>query len=78
MPVMDLRNELKARGINSKGLKSQLIAKLSKALKAEAEKSDDSKDAAVEIEADNVEEKKTEVNLFPNIILIFYIFFSFK
>ncbi|KAK9721231.1 LAIKA domain [Popillia japonica] len=60
MPVMDLRNELKARGINSKGLKSQLIAKLSKALKAEAEKSDDSKDAAVEIEADNVEEKKTE------------------
>ncbi|KAI4460282.1 cell division cycle and apoptosis regulator protein [Holotrichia oblita] len=60
MPVMDLRNELKARGINSKGLKSQLIAKLSKALKAEAEKTDDPKDAAVEIESDNVEEKKTE------------------
>lgn len=41
MVVNDLRNELKARNINDKGLKSQLVAKLTKALKAEAEKGDD-------------------------------------
>ncbi|XP_064458462.1 cell division cycle and apoptosis regulator protein 1-like isoform X2 [Ornithodoros turicata] len=37
MKVLELRNELEARGLSTKGLKSQLTARLSKALKAEAE-----------------------------------------
>lgn len=61
MSVADLRSELKARGINSKGLKSQLIAKMTKALKAESEKSDDSKDSTVDVDMENVDEKKAEV-----------------
>ncbi|GJQ87233.1 hypothetical protein Trydic_g8462 [Trypoxylus dichotomus] len=61
MSIIDLRNELKARAVNSKGLKSQLIAKLTKALKAEAEKTDDPKEPPAEVpEVENVEEKKTE------------------
>lgn len=41
MNVQSLRTELKARAINSKGLKSQLIARLTKALKTESEKTED-------------------------------------
>ncbi|XP_056647234.1 cell division cycle and apoptosis regulator protein 1-like [Diorhabda sublineata] len=58
MVVNDLRNELKARNINSKGLKSQLVAKLTKALKAEAEKNEDNdkevKEKEVETEPEPV------------------------
>jgi hypothetical protein len=36
--VADLRKELEARSLSSKGLKSQLIARLTKALKSEQEK----------------------------------------
>ena len=36
--VNSLRIELRARNISSKGLKSQLVARLTKALKSEAEK----------------------------------------
>lgn len=61
MVVSSLRNELKARNVNYKGLKSQLVARLVKALKAEAESSDDVvKDAESEPEKE-VEEKKPEV-----------------
>ena len=35
--VNELRHELECRNLNSKGLKSQLIARLTKTLKAEAE-----------------------------------------
>ena len=38
--VADLRRELECRGLSSKGLKSQLIARLTKALKAEQEKAE--------------------------------------
>ena len=38
MNVNSLRIELRARNISSKGLKSQLVARLTKALKSEAEK----------------------------------------
>ena len=38
MKVIELRNELEARGLNSKGVKSQLVVRLQKALKQEEEK----------------------------------------
>lgn len=41
MGLPALKTELKARGINSKGLKSQLVARLTKALKSESEKTED-------------------------------------
>lgn len=44
MNVTDLRNELKARNLNSKGLKSQLAARLSKVLKTEAAEKNDVED----------------------------------
>jgi len=62
MNVNSLRIELKARNVNSKGLKSQLIARLTKALKTEAEKTEDTvKEGQVEQEPETVEEKKTEL-----------------
>lgn len=61
MSVTSLRQELKARNINSKGLKSQLAARLGKTLKSEAEKVDDSNNKESEPESETVEEKKTEV-----------------
>lgn len=63
MVVGALRNELKARNISCKGLKSQLIARLTKALKAETEKNDDSNKDKEESESENVQdEKKSEVS----------------
>ncbi|XP_022919300.2 cell division cycle and apoptosis regulator protein 1-like [Onthophagus taurus] len=63
MTLGDLRNELNARGINSKGLKSQLIAKLSKSLKAEAERGEDCKEgSSMEMDLEeNAEEKKSDI-----------------
>lgn len=62
MSVSQLRNELKARSINAKGLKSQLVARLTKTIKAEADKMDDeAKDLPAEVESDSTDEKKTEV-----------------
>lgn len=63
MVVSGLRVELKARGINSKGLKSQLVARLAKAVKAEAEKTDDpNSESMPDFEIDtSAEDKKTEV-----------------
>ncbi|XP_074647315.1 cell division cycle and apoptosis regulator protein 1-like [Tubulanus polymorphus] len=47
--VADMRRELEARGVNSKGLKSQLMARLTKALKTEQEKDgNESSDATPE------------------------------
>lgn len=71
-----LRNELKARNVNSKGLKSQLVARLTKALKSEADKTDDeSKEKDKELQTDveidtSVEDKKLEVRY------LFIFFFS--
>ena len=39
--VNELRQELEARTLNPKGLKSQLIARLTKAIKTEAEKAEE-------------------------------------
>lgn len=69
MNVNELRNELKARNISNKGLKSQLIARLTKALKAEAEKcegneNDKKMGEAMEAETSEtniLDEKKSEV-----------------
>lgn len=66
MSVGALRCELKARGVSHKGLKSQLVARLTKLLKGEAaaEKSEDGvvKEVnAAEVEAEVQEEKKVEV-----------------
>lgn len=76
MAVSALRNELKARHISWKGLKSQLVARLNKTLKTEMEKVDDAaaaisssssvKDNQHESESDTNQEseKKTEVSSF--------------
>lgn len=70
MNVNDLRNELKARNISNKGLKSQLVARLTKTLKSEVEKDEDKddndkkEDDVVEAESSETsekEEKKSEV-----------------
>lgn len=67
MVINSLRLELKARNISSKGLKSQLVARLTKTLKAESEKeSDTTKEkeqelAAAELEPE-AEEKKNDVS----------------
>lgn len=41
MQIVDLRKELECRSVSSKGLKSQLIARLTKALKTEQEKEEE-------------------------------------
>lgn len=41
MKIVDLRRELECRSVSSKGLKSQLIARLTKALKTEQEKEEE-------------------------------------
>lgn len=67
MSVSALRCELKARNVSHKGLKSQLVARLTKVLKTEAaEKSDDGgiKDGQMDVDADVQEDKKSEVSGF--------------
>ncbi|XP_078579525.1 cell division cycle and apoptosis regulator protein 1-like isoform X2 [Branchiostoma floridae x Branchiostoma japonicum] len=61
MKVNELRAELEARGLNSKGLKSQLIARLTKALKMEVEKEEEEKEAKDEAKEEEEEEKEEEV-----------------
>lgn len=62
MNVSALRCELKARNVNYKGLKSQLVARLAKLLKAEAEKNEDAfKDGQCDPEVEMQEDKKLEV-----------------
>lgn len=65
MAVSALRCELKARNVNYKGLKSQLVARLTKILKAEAaEKNEDgNKEGQTDVEVEMQEEKKSEVSL---------------
>ncbi|XP_017775351.1 PREDICTED: cell division cycle and apoptosis regulator protein 1-like [Nicrophorus vespilloides] len=65
MGIMEMRKELKARSINCVGLiKSQLVAKLNKAIKSESAKSDDGKevneDEACEEKKNEEEEKKID------------------
>ncbi|XP_023931165.1 cell division cycle and apoptosis regulator protein 1-like [Lingula anatina] len=58
--LVDLRKELEARNLSSKGLKSQLIARLTKALKTEQEKEEqeaESKEAEEEHKKEEEEEK---------------------
>lgn len=61
MKVVELRAELDARMLNSKGLKSQLIARLTKILKNEQEKEESEKAASAEnTETDEVKKKEEE------------------
>ncbi|XP_066156460.1 cell division cycle and apoptosis regulator protein 1-like isoform X1 [Euwallacea fornicatus] len=62
MTVAQLRTELKARKLDSKGLKAQLVAKLSKALKTESEKDEAEKEESEQEGevAQESEEKKPE------------------
>ncbi|XP_050051013.1 cell division cycle and apoptosis regulator protein 1-like isoform X1 [Dermacentor andersoni] len=61
MKVGDLRVELELRGLSTKGLKSQLVARLSKALKAEAEMAEGNEEEEEEEEAEEeVEEEEVE------------------
>jgi SAP domain. len=70
--VNELRQELEARTLSAKGLKSQLIARLTKAIKTEAEKAEEEEgkkgdDAEPqpkqELEDKDDEKRKKEVNL---------------
>lgn len=73
--VNDLREELDARNLSVKGLKSQLVARLSKALKAEEEEETKQKAAATEEvqnkespeKKEQEEKKKKEVNTFSSL-----------
>ncbi|XP_077505020.1 cell division cycle and apoptosis regulator protein 1-like isoform X1 [Amblyomma americanum] len=56
MKVGELRVELEARGLSTKGLKSQLVARLSKALKAEAEMAEGNEEDQEEEEVEEAEE----------------------
>lgn len=67
MKIIDLRRELEARTLSSKGLKSQLIARLTKSLKMEQEKEESEEqvkeEASTPMEEEvqkNLEEEKTE------------------
>lgn len=60
MSIQALRNELKARNTNSKGLKSQLIARLTKILKTESEKGG-SEEPENEIEKSEVRNEEKEI-----------------
>ena len=69
--VNELRQELEARTLSPKGLKSQLIARLTKAIKTEAEKAEEEEgkkddtepQPKQELEDKDDEKKKKEVNL---------------
>ncbi|XP_063444148.1 cell division cycle and apoptosis regulator protein 1-like isoform X8 [Mytilus trossulus] len=67
MKIIDLRRELEARTLSNKGLKSQLIARLTKSLKMEQEKEESDEqvkeEASTPMEEEvlkNLEEEKTE------------------
>uniref|UniRef100_UPI00398E5C7D cell division cycle and apoptosis regulator protein 1 n=1 Tax=Pristiophorus japonicus TaxID=55135 RepID=UPI00398E5C7D len=60
MKVNDLRKELESRSQSSKGLKSQLIARLTKQLKTEAEKEEQKESEKSEREDDEEEDKRSE------------------
>ncbi|XP_038629415.1 cell division cycle and apoptosis regulator protein 1 isoform X1 [Scyliorhinus canicula] len=60
MKVNDLRKELESRNQSSKGLKSQLIARLTKQLKTEAEKEEQKESEKSEREDDEEEDKRSE------------------
>jgi hypothetical protein len=49
LQVTTMRQELEARGLNSKGLKSQLIARLTKALRSEQEKEEEEAEKKEEV-----------------------------
>lgn len=65
MKVMECRYELEARGLISKGMKAQLVARLSKILKQEQEESEENTDdqqedgEATDVEGDDQKEKDT-------------------
>lgn len=65
MKVADLRRELECRTLSSKGLKSQLIARLTKAIKSEQEKEEIEAEKKDEEEEENKpeEEEKMEVDV---------------
>lgn len=58
MKIVELRRELECRNLSSKGLKSQLIARLTKQLKAEQEQEEEN--AAEKKEQEKKEEEKEE------------------
>ncbi|XP_076072662.1 cell division cycle and apoptosis regulator protein 1-like isoform X1 [Mytilus galloprovincialis] len=67
MKIIDLRRELEARTLSNKGLKSQLIARLTKSLKMEQEKEESEdqvkEETSIPMEEEvlkNLEEEKTE------------------
>ncbi|XP_048407221.1 cell division cycle and apoptosis regulator protein 1 isoform X2 [Stegostoma tigrinum] len=60
MKVNDLRKELESRNQSSKGLKSQLIARLTKQLKTEAEKEEQKESEKSEREDDDEDDKRSE------------------
>lgn len=65
--VSDLRRELELRNLSSKGLKSQLVARLTKATKAEQEEESGAKENGEKLEDEEekleIEETKEEVGI---------------
>lgn len=73
LAVSALRAELKARNINSKGLKSQLVARLGKALKNEAEKTEETAQElndSLAAETDAADDKKKDKDV-SNYVIFF-------
>lgn len=56
----DLKRELEARNLSVKGLKSQLIARLTKALKTELEKESEEKSVEIKENTEEITDKSTE------------------
>lgn len=82
-----MRQELEARTLNSKGLKSQLVARLSKALKTEqeqeeagvraaeqaaAEKAQSADESNADTVADESLDKKVRKRGFPSLVVLIY------
>lgn len=78
----DLKRELEARNLSAKGLKSQLVARLTNALKLECEKesgdktADNKIDAASEDTADETQDDERKKDKVLNTFLIFI--FAYK